>query len=92
MIELDEMKDTGEPVESMRSLMEGIVLTLVDSRDSVVVKAVPSASEVAIVIAVAAEDLGKVIGKDGRTVRSLRTILGAASKKFGLNCSVDLRE
>jgi uncharacterized protein len=92
MIGVAELNDNGEHVESMRSLMEGIVLTLVDSMDSVVVKAVPLASEVAIVISVATEDLGKVIGKDGRTVRSLRTILGAASKKFGLNCSVDLRE
>jgi hypothetical protein len=62
MIELDELNDTREHVELMRSLMEGIVLALVDSKDSVVVKAVPSMSEVAIVITVATKDRGRLIG------------------------------
>jgi predicted RNA-binding protein YlqC (UPF0109 family) len=92
MIDLAELNDTTEDVESMRSLMEGIVIALVDAKDNVVVKAVCSATGVAIVISVAAEDLGRVIGQEGRTIRSLRTILLAASKKFGLACSLDLKE
>jgi uncharacterized protein len=92
MIELDELNDIGEHIESMRSLVEGIVLASVDLKGSVVVEAVPSTSAIAIFITVATEDLGRFVGRDGRTVRSLRTILGAASKKFGLNCSVNFRE
>jgi hypothetical protein len=72
--------------------MEEIVQALVDSKGSVVVEAVPHDSGASIVIAVATEDLGKVIGKEGRTARSLRTILGAASKKIGRSFSLDVRE
>lgn len=92
MFEPDEINDTGKHIESMRSLMEGLVQALVDSEDSVVVEAIPVASGTAFVIAVATEDIGKVISKEGRTARSLRTILAAASKRCGHSFSMDLRQ
>jgi predicted RNA-binding protein YlqC (UPF0109 family) len=92
MFEPDELNDTGKRIESMRSLLEGIVQALVDAEDSVVVEAVPVTSGTSLVIAVATEDIGKVIGREGRTAKSLRTILGAASKKLGHSFSMDVRQ
>jgi predicted RNA-binding protein YlqC (UPF0109 family) len=92
MIEPIKSIGTAEHMESMRFLMEVMVRALVDSRESVNVKAVSAVSGTALVVNVAIEDIGKVIGKQGRIARSLRTILGAASKKSGHCFSLDLQE
>ena len=54
---------------------------LVDMPGEVTVKAAPEGDGTLLLLSVAPADLGKVIGKQGRTARSMRTILGAASMK-----------
>ncbi len=66
----------------MRDLVEQIARALVDSPDDVKVTEIEGEQTTVLELRVAAEDLGKVIGKQGRTARAVRTILGAAGMKI----------
>ena len=66
----------------MRELIEYIAKSLVDRPEEVVVSVVAGEVTSVIELKVAKEDLGKVIGKQGRTARAMRTILNAASTKL----------
>lgn len=68
--------------ESLKTLVEVMARALVDKPEEVQVTEVEGEQTTVIELKVAKEDLGKVIGKEGRTARSLRTILGAASTKL----------
>jgi predicted RNA-binding protein YlqC (UPF0109 family) len=65
----------------MKDLVERIARALVDKPDEVMVTAIQGNQATVLELKVAKEDLGKIIGKQGRTARSLRTIIGAASAK-----------
>ena len=65
----------------MKDLIEYVARSLVDNPDAVSVKEIEGEQTSVIELKVAKEDLGKVIGKQGRTARAMRTILGAASTK-----------
>ena len=67
----------------MKELLELIARSLVDRPDEVDVKEVEDEQTTLLELKVAADDLGKVIGKQGRTARSIRTILGSAGVKQG---------
>jgi predicted RNA-binding protein YlqC (UPF0109 family) len=76
----------------MRSLVEEIAKVLVDEPAQVSVSAVESAEGTVLELRVAQGDLGKVIGKQGRTARSIRTILGAASMKYHKRFTLEIVE
>ncbi len=63
----------------MKALIEFIARSLVDHPDEVIVREVPSERGMVLELKVAREDLGKVIGKQGRTARAIRTVLSAAA-------------
>jgi uncharacterized protein len=65
----------------LKDLIEYIAKLLVDNPDQVSVSEIEGEQTSVIELKVAKEDLGKVIGKQGRTARAMRTILGAASTK-----------
>jgi predicted RNA-binding protein YlqC (UPF0109 family) len=65
----------------MKALINYIAQALVDNPDEVVVSEVEGNQTSVLELKVAKEDLGKVIGKQGRTARAMRTILSAASAK-----------
>ena len=65
----------------MENLITGIARSLVDQPDAVKVTRSDEENNVTIELAVAPEDLGKVIGKQGRTARALRSILAAVAAK-----------
>jgi len=67
---------------SMQELIVIIAKALVDSPDEVVVNVVEGEQTTVLELRVAPSDLGKVIGKQGRTARAVRTILGAAGMKL----------
>lgn len=66
----------------MRELVENIAKALVDNPDQVQVTEVEGEQTTVLELRVAQPDLGKVIGKQGRTARAIRTILGAAGMKL----------
>ena len=65
----------------LAAMIEDVARTLVDDPDGVSVKIDYRGAETCLSLFVAPNDLGKVIGRQGRTARSLRTILGAAAQK-----------
>jgi predicted RNA-binding protein YlqC (UPF0109 family) len=72
----------NEEVSGMKELVKYIAKALVDHPDQVEVNEIEGEQTSVIELKVAKEDLGKVIGKQGRTARAMRTILSAASTKI----------
>ena len=66
----------------MKELIEYIAKALVDKPDEVSVTEVDGSQTSVLELKVAKEDLGKIIGKQGRTARAMRTLLSAASAKL----------
>ena len=66
----------------MKDLIEYIAKALVDKPEEVFVTEIEGEQTSVIELKVAKEDLGKVIGKQGRTARAMRTILSASSTKL----------
>lgn len=72
------------------NLVALIARSLVDQPDQVVVREVPGDRFPRIELTVAREDIGKVIGKDGRTAQSIRAVLNAAASKAGRRAHLDI--
>ncbi|MBX9704226.1 MAG: KH domain-containing protein [Silvanigrellaceae bacterium] len=66
---------------SIRDLISFIACSLVDNADQVEINEVEGTQTSVIELRVAKEDIGKIIGKSGRTADAIRTILGCASAK-----------
>jgi predicted RNA-binding protein YlqC (UPF0109 family) len=89
--ELSERNDSAAVVE-MISLLQTIARALVDDTTAVKVEAIPSPDSHVLRLHVSPQDIGKLIGKQGRTARSLRTILSAASMKLQSRFALDIVE
>ena len=76
----------------MRELIEYIAKALVDNPDEVSVSELEGEITSVLELRVAKTDLGKVIGKQGRTARAMRTILGAASTKLKKRAVLEILE
>ena len=76
----------------MKELIEQIAKALVDNPEEVSVQAVEGQQVTVLELRVAQSDLGKVIGKQGRTARSIRTILGAAGMKLKKRFTLEILE
>lgn len=84
---------TGQAkVENMQELVAEIARALVDEPGAVEVEAVERDESTVLRLRVAPQDVGKVIGKQGRTARSMRTILGAVSMKLHHRYTLDILE
>ena len=76
----------------MKQLIEDIAKALVDIPEDVSVREVEGEQVTVLELKVAPSDLGKVIGKQGRTARSIRTILGAAGMKLSRRFTLEILE
>ncbi|WP_297049965.1 KH domain-containing protein [uncultured Desulfovibrio sp.] len=76
----------------MKALIENIARSLVDDPDAVQVREVEGDQATVLELTVSGEDLGKVIGRQGRTARAMRTILGAASIRAGKRTVLEILE
>ena len=76
----------------MKELVELIAQALVDQPEKVVVKQAENEQGTVLELEVAPDDLGKVIGKQGRTARAIRMILNAAGMKLKRRYSLDIKE
>jgi uncharacterized protein len=77
---------------SMKELVEAIAKALVDNPDQVQVRAVEGEQVTVLELRVHPNDLGKVIGRQGRTAKSIRTILGAAGMKLKKRLTLEILE
>ena len=76
----------------MKELIEQIAKALVDSPDEVSVTAIEGEQTTVLELRVAPGDLGKVIGKQGRTVKAMRALLSAASAKLRKRADLEILE
>lgn len=76
----------------MKDLIVYIAKALVDKPEEVMVTEIEGEQSTVIELKVAKEDLGKIIGKQGRTARAIRTILGAASAKMKKRSVLEILE
>jgi uncharacterized protein len=76
----------------MKNAVEKIVKSLVDKPEEVVINEDLSGKNVTIKVQVAESDMGKLIGREGRTVKAIRSLLYAASQKHGKRFVLDVVE
>jgi len=76
----------------MKQLIEDIAKALVDEPDEVEVTEVEGEQTAVLELRVAPDDLGKVIGKQGRTARAMRTLLSAAGTKLNKRMLLEILE
>ncbi|MHB0978645.1 MAG: KH domain-containing protein [Thermoleophilia bacterium] len=74
----------------MKELLEYLAKALVDSPDDVRVESTETETTVILELNVAKEDIGKVIGKQGRIARALRTVIKASAVKNGKRAIVEI--
>ena len=76
----------------MKELVEAIAKALVDNPDQVQVRAIKGEQVTVFELRVHGSDLGKVIGRQGRTVRAIRTILNAVGMKLRKRFTLEILE
>ena len=76
----------------MEELIRYIVTALVDHPDQIQIKETEQDETIIIELTVAKEDLGKVIGKQGRTARAMRSLLSAAAGKVNKRSRLEIME
>ena len=92
MTEKVESPTGGNSRADMKTLVLEIAKALVDNTGAVEVDVFEDEGATVLQLRVAPDDIGKVIGKQGRTARSLRTILSAASMKYQQRFALDIVE
>lgn len=75
---------------ALKQLVQTLAEALVDDPNSVEVAEIEGDNNIILELRVAKNDIGKVIGKDGRTAQSLRTIVSATSIKIGRRAHLDI--
>ena len=88
--ETDDADDVNRiPAATARAVLDYLVRALVDDPDSVEVDAVEGRRGVSLRVSVAPGDMGRVIGKRGRTANAVRTVTRAAAVRDGVEVDVD---
>jgi uncharacterized protein len=82
----------GQQQPSLRELVEYLARGLVDHPEEVAVEEVDEPDALVFELKVAEQDLGKVIGKQGRTAKALRTVISAASSKMRRRVILEILE
>ena len=77
-------------MSELETLLMTLVRSLVDEPEMVEISGTESDSRVDLELRVAPDDMGKVIGRHGRTIRAIRTVVKAASVKQGLRVNVEV--
>lgn len=86
------MSDLERPNADFKELIEFVTRGLVDKPEQVDVRGVPGDRGTVYELRVAPEDLGKVIGKQGRTIRAIRTLVAATASKTDEHASLEVIE
>ena len=88
------MADTqpGNPVSPMRAVIEVVVRALVDRPEAVRVTETERRGTTVLELKTAPGDMGKIIGRQGRTAAALRTLLAVTAEKHGRRAQLDIRD
>jgi predicted RNA-binding protein YlqC (UPF0109 family) len=88
----DDDDDRLDPEDRLEDLIIFVAKNLVDEPDQVAVEAIEGDRSIIYELSVAPGDLGKVIGKEGRTARAMRTLLAATGAKLQKRAVLDIVE
>ncbi len=90
----DELVEDGEelPSDRVADLVEYLVTSLVDNVDAVTIDVIDSPESSLIELHVSPEDVGRVIGRRGRVIKSIRSLARACGNKLGVNIDVEIVE
>jgi predicted RNA-binding protein YlqC (UPF0109 family) len=83
---------TLEERRPMKEFVEYIVKNLVDSPDKVLIKEVEGTNTLIIELSVEKSDIGKIIGKKGKTINAIRTLLMSVASRNGLRVNLEILE
>ena len=88
----DDDGDNGNRLEGSvpRAVLEYLAKAIVDDPESVVVEVEEGRSNVSLRLNVSPEDMGRVIGRRGRTAQAIRTVVRAAAAREGMDVHVDI--
>ena len=84
--------DSAHGPEQMKELVAYLAKNLVDKTDEIEVEDIEEDDGLVIELTVAEEDLGKVIGKEGKTARAMRSVLSAAASKIHRRVILEILE
>ena len=90
MADSDLEDDDAPKGGAARSVLEYLATSLVDEPDEVEIHTAQWRSRVSLSLSVAPDDMGKVIGRKGRTAQAIRTVVRAAGARDGLDTYVDI--
>ena len=91
-VDVDDEADDGNRLEgsTSRAVLEYLAKAIVDDPDSVVVEVDEGRSAISLRLNVSPDDMGRVIGRRGRTAQAIRTVVRAAAAREGLDAHVDI--
>ncbi len=87
----DESGNT-KPSNPVRAVVEVVVRALVDKPDSVEVRESSRRGMMVLELKTAPSDMGKIIGRQGRTAAALRTLVAVTAEKHGVRAQLDIRD
>ncbi len=85
-----EEEDLEDPVGNLCALIEHIAVNLVEDPETITIQSEQHGTAVLIRLLVPESEMGKVIGREGRIARSMRTLLMIAASRKGLRASLDI--
>jgi len=85
-------RTTSTASPSLKSLVEELTKSLVDRSDEVTVREIGGANTLVYEVVVAKSDIGKIIGRNGRTLSALRTLVSAVATKLGRKAILEIVE
>lgn len=89
---MSDAESTQEAVNPLRAVVEVVVKALVDKPDSVRVTEHERRGMTILELTTAPNDMGKIIGRQGRTASALRTLVAVTAEKHGLKAHLDIRD
>jgi predicted RNA-binding protein YlqC (UPF0109 family) len=88
----DQAGSTQSGEETIKELIEYLARALVDESDAVEVNVIEGKATTIVELRVAPDDIGKVVGKQGRTAKAMRTLLNAAATKLHKKAILEILE
>ncbi len=79
-------------IEKMKEFVEYIVKNLVDNPDKVVIKEIGGTQTIILELSVEKSDIGKIIGKRGKTINAIRTLLMSVASRNGIRVNLEIME
>jgi uncharacterized protein len=76
----------------VRELLEFLIRSLVDNPEAVAIEERPADGATVMRVRVAGPDIGKIIGRQGRTIKAIRALMSAAEHRLGQRAVVELAE